>query len=799
MKNKSFILIFSIITAFLLMFPNNYKAFTAWKSQAECDSLGGKTTKGPVDVYETYQMVCKGSKGAFKTLSATGQCPAGTTYLGSEKRRKYVESADTIDYRNYKMVDSDIYCCEYGNSCKVVDGKYYGASGSVVSRDQYLKECTKQPEPVPEEPPKEECIIPDKEVTKSCSVKDTQSNLECGGEIKETELCGVIAGTNSDDYKSFGNDYCDIYCRREMKLAFEDKVKVIAGRYFKHNISKSQIQNLSAVITVKYECGGQIKYNTWKKDWKEANEELITAWNEYSYWNTIVTLAPLKKETKTYTCSSCEVQECEVWVPCSSTDEECSDDAKRIIFYSDGGPFQQKDLTSYTSKPTSSTKAICENNCEFTEGSCNNPSSTISYSSLAKHSYSCGCPNGYFCSFQDGADPTPKLTAAANRYKAAVEKIKNLEKQIKDCNDESLFFDGAVIGRNVAACGGDGTTTGGYDENSIFAKGYEVNIADQQGGSSSITKTCNESTKWGEFCGSCDSEFQGGGCQVETLVKYECTGTPGQGECKNVTITVPKNGSIAAKYEDESYHYQSASHYTQIFTGNVSNSQIDSSYIPMEPNTWPVAAEREPGTYEICYDVLVDDPKNRIDGGNAICDYIVVNELNIYDCNDGYHECYECPDGEECYTCPDGENCETGPGDYDYSFGVYFRSVNLDDLFPNSKFSKYSVPITSERKIGYNWKNSKDVVDAIQSIDNIWTPDHLDYSVTLTPTAIRNIKQYNKDAENYLDNSLSCDNSLFCSSKFLSSKLEDLGVTNIFRNNDTFTESRYIKPVGGNS
>ena len=177
----------------------------------------------------------------------------------------------------------------------------------------------------------------------------------------------------------------------------------------------------------------------------------------------------------------------------------------------------------------------------------------------------------------------------------------------------------------------------------------------------------------------------------------------------------------------------------------------------------------------------------------------VINELNVYDCNDGYHECYECPDGEECYTCPDGENCETGPGDYDYSFGVYFRSVNLDDLFPNSKFSKYSVPITSERKIGYNWKNSKDVVDAIQSIDNIWAPDHLDYSVTLTPTAIRNIKQYNKDAENYLDNSLSCDNSLFCSSKFLSSKLEDLGVTNIFRNNDTFTESRYIKPVGGNS
>ena len=109
------------------------------------------------------------------------------------------------------------------------------------------------------------------------------------------------------------------------------------------------------------------------------------------------------------------------------------------------------------------------------------------------------------------------------------------------------------------------------------------------------------------------------------------------------------------------------------------------------------------------------------------------------------------------------------------------------------------MPITSERKIGYNWKNSKDVVDSIQSIDNIWTPDYLDYSVTLTPTAIRNIKQYNKEAGNYLDNSLKCDNSLFCSSNFLSSKLEGLGATNIYINNDTFTESRYTKSEGGNS
>ena len=316
-----------------------------------------------------------------------------------------------------------------------------------------------------------------------------------------------------------------------------------------------------------------------------------------------------------------------------------------------------------------------------------------------------------------------------------------------------------------------------------------------------IEKKCNISGAWSDFCGNCDADFQGTGCQTETLVRYECTGEPGVGKCTNITYTAPKNSAVYAKTADESNHYQNVEFSTQIFTGNIMEGIPTSSYIPMESNIWPVGINRKNGTYDICYEVKVEDAKNHFDDGELHCEYDVVNEVTIYDCNDGYetHECYECPDGEDCYNCPDGEDCDLKPGDFNYSFGVYFRSVNLDDLFPNSKFSKYSVPITSERKIGYNWKNSEAVVKAIQSIDNIWSPDYLDYSVTLTPTAIRNIKQYNKSAENYLDNSLNCDNSLFCSSKFLSNKLNELGVTNIYINNDTFTESRYTKPVGGNS
>ena len=811
MKNKMISILMFVFAIFIVTFPSKYNAEAKWMTKSECESKGGRITKGPVDMYQTYEMVCATSHGTITVKSPNGKCPANTTFLGSSVKYKFVSKAESIDYRNYTKINSDLYCCEDNLVCKVKDGKYYGKSGSEVSKEQYLKECTNQqptPAPEPEPEPDNTCIDTDKEVPTSCSINGTESDLGCGGEIKETALCGVIASSGNDSYETFSNNYCEIYCRREVKLTFEDKVKVLAGRYFKHSISKDQIQNLSAVITAKYECGGQIKYNTWKKDWKEANEALIDAWNEYAYWNTIVTLAPLKiTEHPGMYCSSCASTTCTdvSWEPCSGG-SGCTEDGKKTVTYftaPGGGPEGPTTLYDYESKPTSHKEATCTSTCDFTSGSCTNPSSTISYNSKHQYSYHCGCDSGYQCTLKSGVDPRPFLAAAANAYNAALRRVNDLKKQIEDCNNEDNFFEETTLGRDVAACGGDGTTTGGYDENISYSKGYEVNIADVQGGKSGITKVCNESSDWGQFCGSCDADFSAGACSTETLVYYVCTGTPGQGECKNVSYNAPKNGAIMAYQTDSSGHYQSAKHYTQLFTGKVTNSQPDSSYLPMEDHTWPVAAERQPGTYDICYDIKIDDPKNRINGGQSTCDYIVVNELNSYDCDDGYHECYECPDGEDCYPDEDPDNPGDNPN-YDYSLGLYFRSVDLKNLFPNSIYDpNVTNGVVSSREIGYNWKKSADVIEKIQDIDSVWTNDYLEFSLTLTPSAIRNIKQYNKTeldrGYTYLDNNLlNCTNtSLYCSSSFLSSRLEEYGVQDIYTNSSFSSKDfRYSKPGG---
>lgn len=799
---------YMIILGVLMFFPLRFFADNSGvTSSSDCVASGGTVTKKMGIGYSYQNVTCvntitgdsKWEKHATTYCSGNGYEPVAST------TRVWFDygSGDKPDYVG-AVVGDDYVCCEYNNSCKVgSDGKYYGASGSEVSYAQYSKECLKpKPAPVPEPEAPEQCIEKDGPTPSGCSIKETEANLNCSGEIKETELCGVIA-SGDDNYKTFGNDYCDIYCRRELILTFQEKAEVLAGRYFIHNVSKSQIDNLSGVITAKYECGGQIKYNTWKKDWKEANETLIETWNEYSYWNTVVNLAPLEITSGTYTCNSCSSTTCDTFCLCNSS--ECEAGSYLVCGSTEvpGGPFNSATLYDYKSKATPSTKAECKNNCEFTEGTCTNPTSSVGYSSLHNYYYHCGCSSGYACTLKSGDDPRPKLAAAASAYQAALTRVNKLKQDIKDCNNESLFFEDATIGRDVAACGGDGTTTGGYDENTIYHEGYEVNIADAQTGGSGISKTCNESSYFNSFCTGCDGDFVSTGCQTETLVYYVCTGTPGQGECHNETFTAPKNGAIYAYKTDLSTHWQSAKHYNQLFTGNITNSKVDDSYMELPDNAWPVGINRKTGTYDICYDINLDDPKGRMNGNSTTCEYLVINELQNYDCDDpndpnGYHEkdCYDCGSDP---TCKDDKTNGGDDGRNDDSMGVFFRAVDLSNLFPNSVYDKNLInSISATRIVGFNWKDQESVVEEIQRKgDEVWSNAEAELTVTLTPTAIRSIKQYNKESiiNDTLDRTtgIKCSvQTLNCTSTFLKSELGSMiGTDNIVFNNELFEMNRY--------
>ena len=232
------------------------------------------------------------------------------------------------------------------------------------------------------------------------------------------------------------------------------------------------------------------------------------------------------------------------------------------------------------------------------------------------------------------------------------------------------------------------------------------------------------------------------------------------------TLVIPKNKLANIVVETETVHYQDAEFYTQVFTGKTSTNKDNVGYwIELDKHIYPVGVTRLTGNYGIKLDYSnlgeSGKPNNRhMSDGKYTCSYDVINELTIYDCNDGYHVCYPCSGTEE--------ECE----DYNYAtgLGVYFRNINLSDIFPNSKFSpNYSDLNKNTRNIGQNWltTNAIQIIDEIQKYgENVWTKKEPMYSITLSHDAMKTIRNYNLNS-NYLDYSLNCDENLRCTSTFL--------------------------------
>lgn len=827
MKYKNKLLVFVI--SLLVFFPfNDLYATNAYKSVKECQELGGEATSPIRSKYRTYVTVCKDRKtGATETsYTQKGTCSGGKEFVSRSEEYYWASSKGELNMytglpaASWTEVESGKVCCEWGNgtgtnkSCAVLDGKYYGADGTEVDKNTYLSQCTKKPDnPTPEpEVPEEKCPEDPTNNPVSCSM-EIKNEIGCGGKIAEPELCAVI-GAQNDEYKKGGNAYCTIYCRKELNLLFQDKVSVLAGRYFKHSIEgKSQIANLSGVIIGTYECGGSIQYNKWKQDYRKANENLIKAWNEYSKWYTVIDNLEENPPTPTYeVCEACSIEcsreECTCISGCGIKETEKT--SCTTFRWTDTVEYAACDVYRWRSPSSPYSDTTCNSDCDFLAGTstCSPVSKSASYSSGDFSYTACNCSGGGSCNLDCGTDPNPFLAAAYAALVSARNEIEELLEEIKYCNEPTRVIGDFKLEAEVSAgCGNE--TTGGYDENITFGRGYRVHIENESYDGNSGGIVCNESSAWTDFCGDCDAKFQGGACQTETLTKYVCDGTPGPGVvCKVESVEVPKNGAVRTIKTAETDHYQNVSFGNQLFTGKVVENPSGPDYLKIEDHAWPVASDRKTGEYDICYDVKnLGERFNDIDG--MICNYEVINELTKYDCddpNDPYHECYECPDGEDCDTCPDGEDCENGGDDdrNDTSLGVYFRPVDLSNLFPNSIYdTKSTNSVYSRRQLGFNWKDKDSVIKDIQNTSSkIWSTKEPELVVTITPESIRKIKQYNNNNEDYINSSsregqLTCySNTLLCNSGFINTVLANyVGDDNIIFGTG-FNKNRYSKPGG---
>jgi len=161
-----------------------------------------------------------------------------------------------------------------------------------------------------------------------------------------------------------------------------------------------------------------------------------------------------------------------------------------------------------------------------------------------------------------------------------------------------------------------------------------------------------------------------------------------------------------------------------------------------------------PGTYNLDFDIKLEEGKLGTRGPTSDCKYTVENELI----------------------------------DYNNNLSIEFRSVNT-----NSDALFLSKDGASDRKIGANWSSKTDRDFVLKTKNNSYNKNNEDplYKITLTPQAIKDIRENNK-GKTYDDYNMTCvENGTICISNYLTC-LQNRGILQIKerKNIDKFRASQ---------
>lgn len=237
-----------------------------------------------------------------------------------------------------------------------------------------------------------------------------------------------------------------------------------------------------------------------------------------------------------------------------------------------------------------------------------------------------------------------------------------------------------------------------------------------------------------------------------------CSGVGTSATCKSVKISLPVNDYATFITVTEADFWQPKSYKTSVYTGVVTEddgSEDANNSTPLGKEVFPVSNKSRKnasgkdigstGSYNVKhkYSNLGLTTNEKIDLEYA-CNYEVYNTTKYYDCqtneSDGTTNLNKCKN--PCYELKDGvpvisNSCDiwTPKDNSSKTYGFIYRNVDVGNLFPGENI----------RDTGINWSSKTDVIDAIEkTADTIYTTDdYLEYRYVLTPSNIRQIREYN--------------------------------------------------------
>ena len=599
------------------------------------------------------------------------------------------------------------------------------------------------------------------------------------GTIEDPEMCTILNACDKNKQKSYdftdeigmNSNYCTLYCREEIKFTFMDKTDVIAGRQFKYDVNSklTSTHMLSTVVYATRECAvPDIDYEKWEQDYLAADEAVISAWETLKFWETIY------NNTNGGTTPTDVIK-----TPDSSTNC-CGQYGKGI----DNWKYVWEGSWTYNSCSLVGENSI---NCAGSEAATTAKGQKADSWANTCCRYDGGrCIDNSCCNGCDKRDATEgddekvinAYTAAVKDYKVALEKREKLLMDIQNCNLLS-YNDFTYLPQEYYIAKQEGTYIYSYGESNTayyklvnsytFDTVIDIDYEDAYSPMIEISSDdpVQDNDIKNSWCKDCDySTYCGNTCTNEISInnslstktdlrRIVCDGYETSANCEIVDTIVPNNDAALIKTSKEQHFWQSAKFYTQLYTGTVSTTTNELGYwIGLDDYIYPISLNKQNGSYGVYVDIsnigAATRPENiKIDDQEFICSFNVINETIMYECDPRTEECYiECDPTS-------GDNCDNY-GDSKIGLGVVVRSVDLTNLFPTN------------RTKGMNWKNATKLINAIQNLgEGIWTKNP-QYVIELTPTNIKNIKEYNNSiSEGYMDYSLECDLSKNCISSFL--------------------------------
>ena len=624
--------------------------------------------------------------------------------------------------------------------------------------------------------PKTECCTGDTYETNSNCGKCADLSIKyevpesCGGSggddvegiIEDPPLCTLTSNQDKknkyklkeityDSASKSGNVLCNVFCKEKFLFKFMGKKEAIAGRTFKYSVTGKQLTEankyLTTVVATRECASTDINYDKWKQDYIDLNAKLLTAWNNFKFWEAryLIESPSGKKTASGKSCSACGGGTCiEVCgtdpktganIYCSHTDKTIPAISLPTWYWYDWAGAKYRHTNS--------------------DGSLDSSKDASGTSGSANEKRSCSrCDASMTCSDDAGTSALGTMNTYKSEYDGLVIKQKAMIDAVNDCSyelKEGVIKD--IVDYKYAS-------KVDYEYEDYYSEKDMIDIkADNLNNTSQPKKQyCSgDGCSYESICPTCETDLSQtvtGSLEKETLIKWECKGEKTDAICEDKKVDVPKSKASYVSTETEEAYYQANDFYTQLYSGTVTIGPSENSII-MEDRSgqtnylYPLELNKSDGLYGTLLEYKDINKEFRKKLGVAKikdiayeCSIDVINETTL------------------CEGACAKEEIEK------VSLGYIFRPIDMGQVFPNPRIK------------GRNWQTAESVIEAIQKLnENFWINVKPQYSVTITPVQIRQIKKYNQNTS-YLDfSSVDCRSAsgeidpTSCKSRFLNDYL----------------------------